>query len=316
MRHSTRVSSLVVAALLVVGCAASDTGVDAGSADPEAAGDETAGDADASTATQPDGESESDAASEAGPEAAPEPEPEPAYAPPADWPERALASADVARRSVVAIGWKPPTEVLRRMEAGWIVSPTIIATSPEVACDAQQGTGLRVRTFAGEFRNASIVRMPDACGRGDIGVALLRLDRPVEAPPWTTRDGTTLEVGEPLIAIGHSNTALAIGGWLVLAGPVVHTTPGEVWADIAAPVRYQRINEFFGGGSAGAAVIDLNGALVTILCCERDWGPQINLRRSDLAEPLLRRRVTLDEPYFVGGPSPAALDAALAALPD
>lgn len=312
-----RVPAVLVAALLVAGCAATDAGTEAGTAAPgDAATDDASDDASAVASTPdeaPEEPSEPDPAPEPAPE--PEPEPEPAYAPPADWEERAVAAADVARRSVVAIGWRPPTEVLRRMEAGWLIDPTTVATSPDVVCDAQRGTDLRVRTFAGEFRTATIVALPDTCGRGDVGVALLRLDRPVEAPTWRPRGTTPLEVGEPLLAIGHANTAAAIGGWLVLAGPVVHATDDVVWADIAAPVRYQRINEFFGGGSSGAAVIDLDGALVTILCCEIEWGPQVNLRRSERAEPLLRRRVTLDEPYFVGGPSPAALAAALSSSP-
>ena len=307
-----RLPAVLLAAALIAGCAASDAGSEVGTAEP---GDAATAATDVAPAPEvapdeaPGPAPKPEPAPEAEPE--PEPEPEPAYVPPSDWQERALAAADVARRSVVAIGWRPPTDVLRRMEAGWLVGPTTVATSPDVACDAQQGTGLRVRTFAGEFRTATVLTPPASCGRGDVGVALLRLDRPVEAPAWTLRRTTPLEVGEPLLAIGHANTAAAIGAWLVLAGPVVHATGDVVWADIAAPVRYQRINEFFGGGSSGAAVIDLDGALVTILCCEIEWGRQVSLRRSALAEPLLRRRVTLDEPYFVGGPSPAELAAAL-----
>ncbi len=49
-----------------------------------------------------------------------------------------------------------------------------------------------------------------------------------------------------------------------------------------------------------------------MLCCERDWGPPLGLRRSPVAEPLLRSRPTLDEPYFVGGMSTDGLRRTLA----
>ena len=288
-----------MAAVLVACAGAPDDASDEPvSAQPEATDeDEQAGPAPATAPEQ-----------EPVPEPEPEPEPEPAYAPPDDWLERGLASAEVARRAVVAVGWRPPSVALRRLEAGWLVAPDMVATSPAVACDALQGTGLRVRTFAGEFRSATVVEEPTDCGGWEPGIALLRLDRPVDAPDWRLRDASALEVGEPLLAIGHANSATAIGGWLVLAGPVVRANDSVVWADIGAPVNYTRVNEFFGGGSAGAALIDIDGALVSILCCEQDWGPQVTLRGSRLAEPLLRRRVVLDEPYFVGGLAPAALE--------
>ena len=85
-----------------------------------------------------------------------------------------------------------------------------------------------------------------------------------------------------------------------------------LWADIGAPVSAERIDAFFGGGFAGAPVIDIEGRVVSVLCCERDWGPQLNLRESPVAEPLLRERLVIDVPYFVGGMSTGALRAALA----
>jgi len=246
------------------------------------------------------------------------PEPEPTYEPPSDWADRALASAELARRAVVAVGWRPgpPAFVNRRLESGWLVAPDLVATSHEVACQARGGTELRVRTIDGTLRSASVLEVIGGCDTWEPGVGLLRLDRPVEAPTLTLRDDAPVEVGEPLLAIGHSNTSAVLGGWLVLAGPMVESDERWLWADIGAPVSLWRVDEFFGGGFAGGLVIDIDGQVVSVLCCERDWGPQLNLRRSPVAEPLLRSRLTLDEPYFVGGMSTDALRRALAPFTD
>ncbi len=246
------------------------------------------------------------------------PEPEPAYGPPADWADRALASAEVARRAVVAVGWRPgpPAGAERRLESGWLVAPDLVVTSHEVACQAREGSGLRVRAIDGTRRSASVLEVIGGCETWQPGVGLLRLDGPVDAPTLTLRDSVPLQVGEPLIAIGHSNTSAVLGGWLVLAGPVVESDESWVWADIGAPVRLWRIDEYFGGGFAGGLVLDIDGQVVSVLCCERDWGPQLNIRRSPVAEPLLRSRLTLDEPYFVGGMSTEALRRTLTPFTD
>jgi hypothetical protein len=242
------------------------------------------------------------------------PESPAAYAPPADWIDRALASAEVARTAVVAVGWRPgpPAIVMRRLETGWLVAPDVVVTSHVVACEAQQGSDLRVRTIDGTLRRASVAEIIGGCEPWESGLGLLRLDRPVDAPTLTLRDGDALEVGEPLLAIGHSNTSAVIGGWLVLAGPMVESDAQWLWVDIGAPVNLGRIDEFFGGGFAGAPVVDIDGRIVSVLCCERDWGPQLDLRRSPVADPVLRSRLTVDAPYFVGGMSTSALRDALA----
>jgi len=117
------------------------------------------------------------------------PEPEPAYAPPADWAERALASAETARGAVVAIGWRPgpPTMVMRRLETGWLVASDLVVTSHMVACEARSGTELRVRTIDGTLRRASVAEVIGGCGGWETAVGLLRLDRPVDAPTLTLR---------------------------------------------------------------------------------------------------------------------------------
>jgi hypothetical protein len=286
-----RASVVLALALLVVGCAsdADDAVSDAG------VGDEVAS-----------------VPAPAPPPSAPEPEPEPTYEPPDDWAERGLASAGVAREAVVAVGWRPGPSamVVRRIETGWLITPDLVVTSNVVACDAQEGSELRVRTIGGAIRPASVLEVIGGCGQSQGGIGLLRLDRPVDAPTLTLRD-EPVEVGEPLLAIGHANMAATLGGWMVLAGPMVQTVGGYLWADIVAPVRYQRTDEFFGGGSDGALVIDIDGRVVTVLCCERDWGPQLHINNSPVADPLLRSALTIDEPYFVGGLTTSELRRAL-----
>lgn len=305
MRRRRRLTGLLAAVVLLAGCGA----------DPEGAG--APSDEDAGADVQGEGAAETDDAPAApSPPSTPspqepEPEPEPAYEPPADWQERALIAADAARRSVVAVGWRPPTQVLRRLESGWLVAPDLVVTSPDVACEAQQGADLRIRTFDGQFRNATVEAIEGTCTTWEAGVALLRLATPVDAPTLNVRTPSPLTVGEPLLAIGHSNQSAAVGGWLVLAGPVVEQTDVWVWTDIGATVDYRRTGEFFGGGFGGAPVVDLNGEVVTALCCERDWGPSIDFRRTPLADPVLRRRLAIDEPYFTGGMDTAALRAAI-----
>ena len=317
---NTRTASVLLAAVLVLGACGDTT-----SSAPEAPSvDDTADEAPAPAPGPPPAPPappppppipEPGAATGAAPGQGTGPASRPAYTPPADWQERALAAAEGARAAVVAVGWRPPTDVIRRLESGWLVAPDLVVTSPDVACEAQKGSGLRIRTLAGQFRDASVLEVLGSCETFAPGVALLRLSSPVDAPTLRLRGTAPLELGEPLLAIGHSNWSAAVGGWLVLAGPVVTADAQWIWADIGATVNYRRTGEFFGGGSGGAPLIDLDGAVVTTLCCERDWGGRLNLRTSPLAEPILRRRLTIDGTYYVGGPSTAALTSALAPFP-
>jgi len=230
----------------------------------------------------------------------PPPEPPPGYSPPEDWYERALATADVARRAVVAIGWEPPGMLRRRLEAGWLLEPDLVITSDAVACDIAEGRDLRVRTFDGTIVRASVEEVSGPCDGWQAGVARIRLSRAVDAPTLRLRTGAAPEAGEPLMAVGHANHAAAVGGWLVLVGPMVSTEDDTLLADIGAPVTRWRFDEWFGGGSNGAPVVDLAGDVVAVLCCERQWGPQ--LRYDDaFAEPVLRRRLTVDGRYHVAG---------------
>jgi hypothetical protein len=289
-----RVTSVALAlALLAVGCATDEDGAE--------------GEAGAEIVSLP-----APAPPPSAPEPQPEPEPEPRYEPPDDWAERGLASAGTAREAVVAVGWRPapPAMVVRRIETGWLITPDLVVTSNVVACDAQAGSELRVRTIRGTIRQASVLEVIGGCEQWEGGIGLLRLDRPVDAPTLTLRE-EPVEIGEPLLAIGHANMAATLGGWFVLAGPMVETTGRLLWADIVAPVRYQRTDEFFGGGSDGALVIDIDGRVVTVLCCERDWGPQLHINNSPVADPLLRSALTIDEPYFVGGLTTSELRRAL-----
>lgn len=230
----------------------------------------------------------------------PEPEPQRDYSLPEDWHERALASADAARRAVVAIGWDPPGELRRRIEAGWLIAPDIVITSDAVACEVREGRDLRVRTFDGTIVAAALEEVVGTCDGFSPGIARLRLSRAVDAPTLQVRSGAAPVVGEPLMAIGHANHAAAVGGWLVMVGPLVQAGGDVLVADIGAPVTRWRFDEWFGGGSNGAPLIDLHGDVAAVLCCERNWGP--DLRYSDaFAEPVLRRRLTLDERYHVAG---------------
>jgi hypothetical protein len=227
-------------------------------------------------------------------------EPEPAYAPPVDWQERALEAAERARQGVVAIGWNPPGPLDARLEAGWLVAPDLVVTSNLVACEAREGTQLRVRTFSGAVVAAGIEAEVGGCDGWDPGLALVRLERDVTDPVLILRTAGAPEVGEPLLAIGHANHARILGGWLVAVGPMVATEGTALLADVAVPVQLMRFDEWFGGGANGAPLIDLAGDVVAVLCCERDWGPQ--LRYDDaFAEPVLRRRIVLDSRYHVVG---------------
>lgn len=288
-------SAVLVAALLLSAC---------GTEPPAAApAEERAPEAPATVAPAP-------APASPTPPPPPAPEPEPAYAPPEDWYEQALATADVARRAVVAIGWDPPGMLRRRLEAGWLAAPDLVITSNAVACEAQEGRDLRVRTFDGTILRATIERIVGACEQMGPGLAHLRLSRSVDAPTLLLRGGSPPEVGEPLMAIGHANHAAAVGGWLVMVGPMVRTEGDLLVADIGAPVSLGTFDQWFGGGSNGAPVIDLAGDVVAVLCCVRQWGPQ--LRYDDpLAEPVLRTRVTVDQRFYSGGIWGGALQRAM-----
>lgn len=230
----------------------------------------------------------------------PPPEPDAGYVPPDDWQDQALTAAGDARQAVVAIGWNPPGMLRRRLEAGWLLSSTLVVTSNTVACDAQQGSDLEVRTFSGAVIRASVETITGGCNGSDPGVALIRLGSAADAPTLRLRSGDAPERGEPLLGIGHANVASALGGWLVSVGPMVETEGALLLADIGMPITLWRIDEWFGGGSNGAPLVDLNGDVVAVLCCERDWGPPVRFD-DPLAELLLRRRLVLDERYYVTG---------------
>lgn len=232
---------------------------------------------------------------------------EEAFPIPADWEERALASAESARRAVVAIGWDPPSIVNRRLETGWLLASDLVVTSNSVACDARRGSDLQVRTFDGAVRDAHVEEIVNGCGTNAPGAALVRLATPVDAPTLTLRTKGPLAVGEPLMAIGHANYAAQLGGWLVTVGPVVIAGDEAVWADIGMSVDWRRIDEFFGGGANGAPLIDLDGEVAGLLCCERDWAPPVALD-GPLAEPRLRTNLMIDAPVYIGGLSAASLD--------
>ena len=232
------------------------------------------------------------------------------YSPPPDWEQRALDVADRARQAVVAIGWDPPGPLNRRLEAGWLIASDLVVTSNSVACEAQEGKNLRVRTFSGAFVRATIKESVGPCGQWGSGVALLRLAKEVQDPSLKLRGGGEPEVGEPLIVIGHANHAAALGGWLVAVGPMIGVEGDTLLVDIGVSVNAMRLDEWFGGGSNGAPLIDLNGEVVSVLCCEREWGPQLEYD-DPISEPLLRRRIVLDERYFIAGLWGDALRSAL-----
>lgn len=235
-----------------------------------------------------------------------EPTPDTTFHLPDDWQEQALAAANSARRAVVAIGWEPPTIVNRRLETGWLLTNELVVTSNVVACDVQRGENLKIKTFDGTIRDASVEEIVNGCGSGARGIALLRLDAPVDAPTLALRTGEPPVVGEPLLAIGHANFATTLGGWLVAVGPVVISDPDVMWADIGMAVDWRRTGEFFGGGANGAPLVDLEGNVAAVLCCERDWAPPIGAA-GPIASSRLRTRIVLDAPYFVGGVSAEAL---------
>lgn len=228
-----------------------------------------------------------------------------------DWRTIALKNLQNTRQAVVAIGWEPapPAQVNRRLEAGWIASPDTIITSSTVACEAARGKNLTVRTLDGRTVAAEVSPGPDNCMPWSEGIGILKLSEQLHGIPQLPIRDSPLKPGEPLLAIGHANASAKLGGWLVLAGPHIAQEGHLVWADIGAPINHLRIDEFFGGGYNGAPVTDIHGAIVTILCCERDWAGQLNIVHSPLADPRLRSALTLDEPYFVGGPDPGTLRA-------
>jgi S1-C subfamily serine protease len=238
---------------------------------------------------------------------------EPAAEPPApapypdDWYDRALAVAEAARPAVVAIGWTPEELPMGRLETGFLVSPDLVVTSAVVG-QAGESNRLQVRLIDGTFRDASVLHRS---GEQWMGVALLQLDSPVDAPTLELAEDTDLVLGAPLLAIGHPNVAYAEGGWLVTVGPVTSANRSEVWADIVAPATG---DGFFDGGSSGAPLINLDGRVVGLVCCNREWGPAPTYETAFVSEVLLRRHIVHDLREWHGGPSAAAIRAQLGEL--
>jgi S1-C subfamily serine protease len=240
------------------------------------------------------------------PDATPAEQPAPAPYPD-DWYDQALAAAEAARPAVVAIGWTPPELQMGRLETGFLVSSTLVVTSAAVG-QAGESNRLKVRLIDGTFRDATVLHRS---GEQWMGVALLELDSPVDAPTLELADDTALERGAPLLAIGHPNIAYAAGGWLVTVGPVTSISPGEVWADIVAPATG---DGFFEGGSSGAPLIDLDGQVVGLVCCSREWGPAPTYETAFVSEVLLRRHIVHDLREWHGGPSAQTIRSALGEL--
>lgn len=211
-----------------------------------------------------------------------------------------LAMVTEARRSVVAVGWEPEGPVRRRLESGWLASSDTVVTSHKVACDAMSGRNLQVRTLDGDLLRGVVEHIDRPCGRGGAGLGIIRIERRVDATALKVSAGEGPKAGEALVAVGHANSAAALGGWLAVVGPMVHREGDMLLVDLGVPVVLETFDMWFGGGYNGAPVLNLAGEVVAVLCCERPSGPQLRYYDPPAA-PDIHRHLVLDHRYIAEG---------------
>lgn len=215
---------------------------------------------------------ETEAAAE--PEAPPEPEavedepaPEPAVDAPADdgaWRAAAETVAERARPAVVAVlkadhDWPAAT--------GFLVADDLVVTERDVVVFDGQTLPLMVRTFDG--RNIAAQPIWTADGQG---AALLQLAEPAEGiEPLELGSARELAFQQTLVTIGHPQLGEQTGGWQVFAGSFHQRQDIVAWAHL--PGQFGNDNGYR-DGMVGSPILDLDGNVVALMCCEKVFSQQ------------------------------------------
>ena len=149
---------------------------------------------------------------------------------------------------------------------GWLVGPDLVLTNEHVLPRADEDLPIRVETFDGSFIGATEVAR-DA----ELDIALVRLNRPLDAPPLVLSSSST-SAGEPVFAIGHPSNIPRT--WV--------TTIGVVASREEIAVMYSTIPNYY--GSSGSPVFNLDGEVVGIMWGNRSMpiGASVEPASSDL----------------------------------
>jgi len=144
---------------------------------------------------------------------------------------------------------------------GWLVEPDVIATNDHVVDFEGLDADLIIRTLNGKEMVGEIINTdPD----GDI--AFVRLPEAIDAPLFRV-SRQRVEVGEPVIAVGHPSM---VGNWETLAGVVASvdeyffTDENRKFVDVLTTMPTST-------GSSGSAIMRLDGVVVAINS-KKDYG--------------------------------------------
>ena len=147
---------------------------------------------------------------------------------------------------------------------GWLIAPRYVATAAhnvaeEVgnSCEKKDAT-VHVHTFDGDTIDAEVVWFDKTCG-GFYGtdLALLKLEREIDAVPMKIADEKSPNPKEMLMAMGNAGASSGLGSWTVTAGPALHDLP----------VGSDRVYNWVptSAGMSGGPIFNRRGEVVSIV---------------------------------------------------
>ena len=153
---------------------------------------------------------------------------------------------------------------------GWLIAPRYVATaahnvSEEVGnsgvCEKKDRT-VHVHTFDGDTIDAEVVWFDKICGLSSTDLALLRLEREIDAVPMKIADRRPGR-NEMLMAMGYAPGATrGLGGWTVTAGPALELGSGQTIPGLPVDSVYQWVPT--AGGMSGGPIFNRRGEVVSI----------------------------------------------------
>ncbi len=167
---------------------------------------------------------------------------------------------DTARkisRSVFEIETRKGDSLTGSVGSGWLAAPKYVITAAHVV-DGTPGERILIRTFEGEIIEAVEVVYRDNKEIAGTDLALLKLEREIDAVPLKIAEKTP-ERNEFLMGMGTPAILRGLGGWTVSAGPALEPERGYRGGE--------RIHHAvpFSGGMSGGPIFNRDGEVVSLV---------------------------------------------------
>ena len=158
--------------------------------------------------------------------------------------------------------------------SGWLIAPRYVVTAAHAVaerrrCDAttmyeerEKDVIARVHTFDGDTIDAEVVWFDKKCYAIDTDLALLKLEREINAVPMKIADRRPGR-NEMLMAMGYGSTSRGLGAWTVTSGPALELRSG----DHAFGMSGRRVHQWVptASGMSGGPVFNREGEVVSIV---------------------------------------------------